>query len=122
MKNWIAVVLLSVLVLGSKPIFAGDYPDPYEVGAQYYTLLLENDRVRVSDVKFKPGDKMAMHSHPDHIVYALSPGKIKFEYPNSTTKEVEIQAGQVLWAGAESHATENIGGTDLHVLVVELKK
>ena len=122
MKKWMFLVLLSVLVLGSKPLLAADYPDPYEVGKQYYTLLFENEQVRVSDVKFKPGDKMAMHSHPDHFVYALSAGKIKFEYPDGTTKEVETQPGQVLWANAESHATENVGGTDLHVVVVELKK
>ncbi len=122
MKKWMAVLILSVVFFGSRPLFAGDYPDPYEVGKQYYTLLLENERVRVSDVKFKPGDKMAMHSHPEHLVYALTPGKIKFEYPNGTTKDVEVQTGQVLWAGEESHATDNIGGTDLHVLVVELKK
>ena len=122
MKKWMSLMLLSVLVLGSKPIFAGDYPDPYEVGAQYYTLLFENDQVRVSDVKFKPGDKMAMHSHPDHFVYALGAAKVKFSYPDGSTKEAEMQAGQVIWSDAESHATENIGGTDLHVLVVELKK
>lgn len=122
MKNWIAVALLSVFVIGSKPLFAQQYPDPYEVGKQYYTLLLENDRVRVSDAKFKPGDKMAMHSHPDHFVYVLSGGRVKFDYPDGTMKEVDLAAGQVVWSEAESHATENIGDTDLDVLVVELKK
>ena len=122
MKKLIAVVLLSVLVLGSKPLWAGDYPDPYEVGKQYYTLLLENDKVRISDVKLKPGDKMAMHSHPDHFAYIMTDGKIKFEYPDGTTKDVEVKGGQVVWSAAESHATEDVGGTDLHLLVVELKK
>ena len=122
MKKWMVVMLLSILLFGAKPILAGDYPDPYEVGGQYYTLLLENEQVRVSDIKFKPGDKMAMHSHPKHLVYALSSGKIKFEYPDGTTKEVAIEAGQVVWASEESHATENIGGTDMHLLLVELKR
>ena len=121
MKNLIVAVLLGVFLFGSKPVWAADYPDPYEVGAQYYTLLLENEDVRVSDIQFKPGDKMAMHSHPKHLAYAMTPGKIKFEYPDGTTKEVEIQTGQVIWAGEESHATENLGG-DFHLLLVELKK
>ena len=121
MKKWMSLVLLSVLLVGSKPLWAADYPDPYEVGAQYYTLLLENEDVRVSDIQFKPGDKMAMHSHPKHLAYAMTPAKIKFEYPDGTTKEVEIQAGQVIWSGPESHATENLGG-EVHLLLVELKK
>ena len=121
MKKWISVLLLASLFIGSTPLWAADYPDPYEVGSQYYTQLFENDKVRVSDIKFKHGDKMAMHSHPDHLVYSMTDGKVKFEHPDGTTNEADIKAGQVIWAGAESHATENLGG-DLHLLLVELKK
>ena len=35
------------------------------------TLMLENERVRVFSVKFKPGQKTLMHSHPDHVYMCL---------------------------------------------------
>jgi len=38
---------------------------------------MENDRVRVSDVRFKPGEKTAKHSHPDYVVYVFNDGKLK---------------------------------------------
>jgi hypothetical protein len=39
--------------------------------------IMENDRVRVLQVLFKPNDKTVMHSHPDHVVYVLKGGKLK---------------------------------------------
>jgi hypothetical protein len=35
---------------------------------------------------------------------------------------VKSKAGQCMWRNAESHAVENIGKTDVHVLNIELKR
>ena len=96
--------------------------DPLEVAPDLYKFDFENDRVRVMEVHFKPGDKIAPHSHPDHFVYVLEPGKIKISHPNETApQEVELTKGQVVWVDAETHWAENIGTTDVRLLVVELK-
>lgn len=57
-----------------------------------------------------------MHSHPDCIVYALSDFKVKFTYPDGKLAELEGKTGGARWRDAESHAAENIGTTELHVL------
>ena len=86
-------------------------------------VLLENDRVRVLEVQQKPGEKLAMHSHPAYLVYSLSLGKAKFTSPDGKTIEGELnKAGAVNWHEAETHAVENVGTTDSRVLVIELKK
>lgn len=36
--------------------------------------------------------------------------------------DVELQAGQVRWVGAQEHSGENIGDTDTHTIFVELKE
>ena len=113
------IVLLSSLVLSAKFAMA---QDPLELAPGIYTLLFENDEVRVCDIHFKPGDKFAMHSHPDHLLYILSPGTIKLSYADGTSKEIDAQTGQVLWSKAESHMSENIGTTEVHAVIVELKK
>ena len=48
-----------------------------KVAKNVYKFIMENERVRVLDVLFKPNDKAAMHSHPDHLVYVLKGGKLK---------------------------------------------
>lgn len=97
--------------------------DPLEVaGPENYKLDFENERVRVMEVFFKPGDKIATHSHPDHFVYVLEGGKLVLSYPDGTTKDFEGKAGDVVWIPAETHAAENVGSTQFRGLVVELKE
>ena len=51
--------------------------DPLDVASNVYNFKMENERVRVLNVTFKPGDKAVMHHHPDHVVYVLEGGKMK---------------------------------------------
>ena len=48
--------------------------DPLKVDGKIYKKLLDNNRVRALEVLFKPGTKIAMHTHPDHLVYVLDGG------------------------------------------------
>lgn len=75
--------------------------DAVKVAPHVYKPIFENDRVRVLDTRMKPGDKTEMHGHPDVVVYAVR-GSMHTE--------------------ATKHATENVGTTDAHVVLVELKQ
>ena len=118
-KRFLVGILLSALVVAAEPAVA---QDPVEVGPDVYKKVFENERVRVLDAQFKVGGKIAMHSHPDHFAYVLSPGKMRLSYPDGTSKDVEANAGDVMWINAETHTGENIGTTEVHLLVVELKE
>lgn len=96
-------------------------PDPVQVAPEFYKARLDNDRVRVLDVQMPAGQKSSMHSHPAYVIYVVTPGKVKFTAPDGTTEEVELEAGQVIWREAETHAAENVGTTEVHVLNIELK-
>jgi len=100
----------------------GEYPDALHGASNVYKLIMENDRVRVFDVRFKPGEKAVMHGHPDHVVYVLVDGTLKLSLPDGKSQEIPLTAGQAMFIGAGPHATENIGKTEAHNLVVELKK
>jgi quercetin dioxygenase-like cupin family protein len=44
-------------------------PDVLKPAANAYKLLMENEKVRVLDIRLKPGEKAPMHNHPnDHVV------------------------------------------------------
>lgn len=95
--------------------------DPVQVGPNVYTQVFENDRVRISRIRFEPGASIPMHEHPDHFLYVLTPGTITLSYPDGTSKEFAGETGQVVWIPAESHAAVNTGTTEFTALVVELK-
>lgn len=96
--------------------------DPLKVASNVSKLIMENDRVRVFDARFKPGEKTAMHTHPDHMMYIFNDGKLKLTPANGKTQVINLKAGQTIWMDATSHAVENLGKTDFRMLVVELKK
>jgi len=95
--------------------------DPIVAASNVYKFLNENDRVRVLEVVFKPGDVAKMHHHPDHVVYALKGGKASFT-SGGKTQEMEIKAGSVIFLEAQDHEVKNIGNTTLDLIVMELKK
>lgn len=95
--------------------------DPVKVAPEFYKVLLENDRIRVLDIHMPSGGRSPMHSHPDYLVYSLSDATVRFTSPEGKTQDVALKNGQALWRDAESHAVENIGKTEAHVLNIELK-
>lgn len=95
--------------------------DALVAASNVYKLLFENDRVRVLEVVFKPGDIAKMHHHPDHVVYAVTAGKGKMT-SGGKTNVTEIKARSVFFLEAQDHEFENVGNTTYDAIVVELKK
>ena len=121
--RWAAAASVAFLLCAAAPAGAiGGKDDPIVVGPHVYTLNFENEKVRVCNIRFAPGDKIGMHSHPDHFVYVLTPGMLRLSYPDGKTQEFAGKTGDVAWIPAESHAAENIGTTEFSAIVVELKK
>jgi quercetin dioxygenase-like cupin family protein len=96
--------------------------DPIKVGPNIYKKIFENDRVRMLEVTFAPGDSIAMHSHPDHAVYTVTGGTLRVTTSDGKTQVAELKAGDPIWFSAVTHAAKNIGRTPLKLLVVELKE
>ena len=111
-------IVLSLVVLAAAPAWAG--ADPVKVGPNIYKQIFENDKVRVSEVTFKPGDSIPPHSHNDHFVYVLENGKIDIT-KDGQTQTVDSQPGQVIWMSPETHSAVNNSPSDFKALVVELK-
>lgn len=95
--------------------------DPVPLYPANYKVLLENERVRVLDFQLKKGAKEEFHAHPAAVTYVLAPFKIRFTFPDGTTRIREAKAGEVFYGDALTHASENIGDTDAHGLLIEMK-
>ena len=95
--------------------------DPKDVANNVYRFIMENERVRVFNATFKPGEIAAMHHHPDHVVYVLKGGKIKIT-SEGKTNVLDLETGKAIFLNEQVHEAENVGQSTLELLVVELKK
>jgi beta-alanine degradation protein BauB len=118
MKTIILIPLLSgICITGSA--FA---QDPVKTSPQFYKVLLENDQVRVLEYRLKREEKEPMHSHPAGVVYVLGGATLKFSYSDGRTEERTAATGDTIWREPVTHAVENIGKTEAHVIVIDLKE
>jgi beta-alanine degradation protein BauB len=95
--------------------------DPLKAANNVYTPVMENDRVRVLKVVFKPGDKAVTHHHPDHVIYVLKGGKMQLT-SEGKTDTLDLQTGQAVFLNAQNHEAINLGNSEIDLIVVELKK
>ena len=115
-----SIPALAVLSLFLCPLRSAAQ-DPVPLYPANYKVLQENDRVRVLDFRLKKGAKENFHAHPAAVTYVLSPFKIRFSFPDGKTAVREATAGDVFLGEALVHASENIGDTDAHGILIELK-
>ncbi len=108
-----------VLIFTINTAFA---QDPVEVSPDNCKVLLENDRVRVLDVRFKPGEKSPLHYHPANVVITLTDGVARHIDVNGQTSESVFKAGQVVWREPMIHAAANPDTIEFNVIIVELKE
>ena len=96
-------------------------PDPCVTDPDHYTVIFENERVRVLEYRDRPGDRTNPHSHPDSVMFTLSSFERRLIHGDDT-RDVQMEQGRAGWLSAQDHSGENIGDTDTHVLFVELKE
>ena len=117
MKKLIPIASISILA-----VVAAKAQDPAKVDPEHYKVLLDNEYVRILEVRQKPGDKSPIHSHPNHVVYALSDETLKFTQADGKTNVATIKAGRAVWRNAETHTVQNVGKNEGRALDIELKK
>ena len=117
-----ATTLLLFAFAGTTPASATDpIPDPAQVYPENYAILLENDCVRVMDFKLRKGASERPHQHPAHVLYVLEGFRIEFTLPDGSKALRETRAGDVLFSPPVTHSPVNIGGSDAHGILIELK-
>jgi quercetin dioxygenase-like cupin family protein len=84
-------------------------------------VRFENDRLRVLELRLAPGETEAMHSHPAYLVIVLSPARMRMTSFVGGVTDMNLAEGQISFAEAVTHAGENVGTTELHEFIVELK-
>ena len=113
--------LLPILVFAES----AEAQDAVQAQRQSYRVAFENDKLRVLDFNSRPGMGICgngMHSHPAHLTVVVSGGSVRIKTPDGKTVEQhDVPAGVVFWSEAETHNVENISGSNVRSLIIELK-
>lgn len=96
--------------------------DPAVVAPTVYRQALDNERVRTFVVSMKPGEEVALHGHPDHLIYVIAGGKVRFTDKDGKSMEMELKTGETHFLPAGSHAAKNLSRKTIQGYMVELKE
>lgn len=95
-----------------------------EKGKSSFIYYVDNDKVRVFQVTFKPGDVgNSDQTRPNRVVKVLKGGTLMRTYTDGTTEKVEWKTGDVKFIEADSkpNTLKNVGKTDIVLYNVFLK-
>jgi beta-alanine degradation protein BauB len=99
--------------------------DAARVQPQSYRVVLENERLRVLEYNSRPGMGVCgsgVHSHPAHLSVLLSDARVRETAADGKVIDTgTMPLGTVFWSEAVTHTTENLGGSGIRCLLIELK-
>src|SRR3954469_17833997 len=95
--------------------------DAVKVDPKHYSVVSENDQVRILKVHYGPHEKSVMHSHPNTVAVFLTDANGTFTFSDGKKQDFAVKAGDSQYSPAATHLPENTGDKEMQVIVVELK-
>ena len=94
-----------------------------EKGKALVKVLHEDDKVRVTETTFKPGDEGPSVVRGFRVIRALKNGTLERTYADGKKEKYERKAGEVRVAGPDKQAfsVKNVGKSDYAVYAVIIK-
>ncbi len=122
--------LLAGLAIG--PVMAQDKgkdakPAPAakdEKGKATTTVLIDNDKVNVVEVRYRPGDTAADDRTSYRVNRTIQGGTLQRIYPDGKTETIDLKTGTTRYiepSKGGNYTTKNIGKNDIVSLVIRLK-
>jgi hypothetical protein len=126
------IAVSAFLLTGSSLVSAQDKgkatkaaPAKAAKGEAKTTVMLENDRVKVNMVEYKPGDvNTTVPSSAPRVVHALKGGTLTRTYADGKTESTVWKEGEVRFNEPTkmAYTAKNTGKTDILLYVVVLLK
>lgn len=88
------------------------------------TIHVDNDRTRVTEYRFAPGDATGWHRHEfDYVITPVTDGRVRIVGPGGAENQADMVAGRSYFreAGVE-HDVINAGEGELRFVEVEWKR
>lgn len=86
-------------------------------------VVLESDKVRVTEATYKPGDESDSIARPHRVVRLLKGGTLQRTYPDGKVEKYERKTGEVREAGPDApYKVKNVGKSDVVFYTVSFKE
>jgi hypothetical protein len=106
---------------GRKPVATGPL-DPVKVDPKRYSVLFENDQVRVLRAKYAAHDKGVLHEHTrDRVTVFLTEADMRVTTPDGKTTTSAGPLGHTSWGQTARHTETNASDGVFEVVAVEMK-
>jgi beta-alanine degradation protein BauB len=112
-------LIFGLFLVQSTALYA---QDSLKVASEVHKkVLVDNDKIKMMELEFAPGDVEPWHHHPNYITYILSDGQLEITVKGKQPEVVDIKAGGYMYSPAETHRVKNTGTTAVKMLIMELK-
>lgn len=127
----LVIPVLMVAGLATNPAFAQDKAKAAkaapaakaEKGKPTIKVLVDNDKVRVVEATYKPGDESESVARPYRIVRLLKGGTLQRTYADGKVEKFQRKTGEVREAGPDApYKIKNIGKSDVVFYSVNIKE
>ena len=92
-----------------------------EKGGEERKVILENDKVLVTENRYKPGVASAMRERGVRVSRSLTDGTLERTSKDGKKEVLHLKAGEVRYQPKETFTQKNIGKSDYVVYTVTLK-
>lgn len=96
--------------------------DVNQAAPDYAEIRLENDHVRVTEVRLPAGASIPEHAGINRAIYALTDYSLDYTSDKEGANSKTLRQGQLHWHEACRHALTNTGATEARFLVIAWKK
>lgn len=113
------LLLLGLIFIASAGLYA---QDPVKVASNVYKkVVLNNEKVRVMEVEFAPGEVAPWHHHPGHVAYVLTGGDLEITNKGEKSQVMTLKDGDAMYLPPVIHMAKNVGTTTIKLVVTEIK-
>jgi len=125
-KNVGSTTLKGVLVEVNRPNQPGNASDAAldatKVAGKFYKTVQDSLNMRIVMVDYKPGTQSALHSHPDLVMYVISPATAEFTAKDGSKRVMTLDKGTTVIIPADTHSVKNVGKTNAKVVLIEVNR
>lgn len=129
MRFLIGVLVAAFMAAGlvAQPVMAQDKASAAKVakadkGKATQREVFENEKVRIVELLYKPGDESATVERPARVILALKGGTLMGTYADGTSDKIQFKAGGAQYfAATPAFKFKNVGKTEVRLYTVDLK-
>jgi hypothetical protein len=112
--------VIAIAALGIAATGLAHAQDKAKERAPVVKVLLDNDKVRVTESTFKPGDVSRSQRGP-RTNYFIKGGMFERASPDGKKTKTERKAGTAIWLAPDADVVTNVGKTTIHLISVTQK-